>query len=189
MMATLDSNPDNLQTFNSFLSVDEADKYFETRLYSTTWTGLVDNDDGTLNETKKVALIASSRFLSVYYNYYGTRTEEFQNLEFPRIGLYDHDGYNLDYYTVPEKVKQATAELALYQIENQSLVSNISSPLDSGLTEIKVSSIALKFSRDALRDGDTTDFEFPQYIHSLLVDFIESLASIGSSGTLWVQRT
>ena len=182
MMATLDANPDNLQTFNSFLDVDEANKYFETRLYSTSWTGLND-------ETKTVALIASSRFLSVYYNYYGTRTEEFQNLDFPRIGLYDHDGYNLDYYTVPEKVKQATAELALYQIENQSLVSNISSPLDSGLTEIKVSSIALKFSREALRDGDTTDFEFPQYIHSLLVDFIESLASIGSSGTLWVQRT
>ena len=182
MMVTLDSNPVNLKTFNSFLSVDEADKYFDTRLYSASWTDVED-------ETKKVALIASSRFLSVYYNYYGTRTEEFQNLAFPRIGLYDHDGYNLGYYTVPEKVKQATAELALYQLENESLVSNISSPLDSGLTEIKVSSIALKFSREALRDGDTTDFEFPQYIHSLLVDFIESLASIGSSGTLWVQRT
>ena len=169
---------------NSLLTVAEADEYFSTRLYSTAWT-----DDSLTEETKKIALISSSRFLSSYYQYYGVRFEQEQTLAFPRIGLYDSDGYFLDYDTVPEKVKQATAEFALYQLENEETVSNITSPLDSGLTEIKVSSIALKFSRDALLDQDSTDFEFPQYIHTLLVDFIENVSSQGRSATLWLQRT
>ena len=210
-MASLILTPDNgnsedsVVKSNSFLTVEEADTYFETRLYSDKWPDpfptdsegdpLAD-DNATVTaqqfadrENKEIALISSSRFLSSYFQYVGTRTWQYQILAFPRIGLYDYDGWWLDYYTIPEKVKEAAAEFAIYQLESEVGPSGATSPLDSGLTEIKVSSIALKFSRDALNDKDSTDLEFPQYIQTLLHDFIEGVATGGSSGTLPVQRT
>ena len=180
------NSEDSVVKSNSFLTVEEADTYFETRLYSDKW--IQSPTDAQLTE-KETALISASRFLSSYFQYVGTKTWQYQILAFPRIGLYDYDGWWLDYYTIPEKVKEAAAEFAIYQLESELGPAGAPSPLDSGLTEIKVSSIALKFSRDALKDRDSTDLEFPQYIQTLLNDFIEGTATGGNSGTLWVQRT
>lgn len=93
---------------NSFLTQDAADTYLDARLNSSAWSGASDDD-------KARALIEATRELSVL-NYLGQRTDGTQALSFPREYLMDPDDPDSFYYAnteIPQRVKDATCELAL----------------------------------------------------------------------------
>ena len=66
---------------NSYISVDDADTYFDMRLYSAEW-GNADT------ATKQAALVTGTTQLNSYMRWYGTKAEDTQALHFPADGVY-----------------------------------------------------------------------------------------------------
>lgn len=87
---------------NSYVTLAEADAYFETVPHDEHWTG---SDDA-----KNRALITATRYLDVF-SYHGERCETTQALKWPRKE-YTVDGVKLACTLIPTQIKHATFELA-----------------------------------------------------------------------------
>lgn len=107
---------------NAYLSVADADAYFNTRMYASAWTSIVDPD------IKARAIISATRRLDLL-SYKGHPSFENQALRWPRQYIPREDSFSpqdreIVYYgatwwprdAIPEKVKQACAELALWYV-------------------------------------------------------------------------
>jgi len=90
---------------NSYVTLAEAETYFEGRLAVTNW-------DAETDDNKNRALRMATDELDKY-EYQGIRTTQAQRLQWPRYEATDHDGWNYDQDTVPRPIKEATYELAL----------------------------------------------------------------------------
>src|SRR5210317_980585 len=164
---------------NSFVTVQEADDYFNDRLYSETWfnsselveqalvtaTGILDNLDwgGTAEPTASYPL-SWPRDIT-YYN--------------PKIGDYeglDDDRSESDYGTIPEDIKKATYELALHLIKNMSTIEDQSSG-SPRLKDLSVGSISLTFD---LGSGLSNFKQLPDSIQKLIAKY-EDPASMSSN--------
>lgn len=149
---------------NSFATVDVADIYNSERLYRDAWATQT-------AERKESALIWASSIISRGFRWKGWRVEEEQLLAFPRYGVVDIDGYTVDYDIYPRKIVEGTCELAFYLIQNNP---QTDSPLDAGLTEIKVSTIMLKFSKEAMLSSGSFDGNgIPNNIVSIFSEYIQ----------------
>lgn len=97
---------------NSYINIEDANSYFEERLYSDTWTNANDN-------LKTQALLMAARNIDKL-RFKGKKVNTTQKLAFPRY-LYkpigpdeyeiDHTGYAR--YEITERIKQAQCEEAL----------------------------------------------------------------------------
>ena len=147
MAITLDADP-NSATFNCYSTLAEAIDYHSTRLHNTAWSESGGND-------KNKALMWATRQLDTM-RWRGVRTDGTQNLAFPRKGLsyYESDsgGHDIENYdigmgfytkividdtTVPQFLKDATAELAMYLLEGDTTAPSGT----EGFSRIKVDSI------------------------------------------------
>lgn len=102
-MALVVEDGTGLSTAESYLSVADADTYHSNRGNST-WTGT--------DEVKEQALRKATQYLDATYTWKGTINSTTQSLNWPRDGVTDRDGRDLD-DSVPQLLKDATAELAL----------------------------------------------------------------------------
>ena len=119
---------------NSYCSAAEADAYFETRLHDSVWDTLDDPE---------AALIWATRLLDERFVWAGTINSSSQALRWPRIGVYNDDGVEMDSATIPQWLKNATAELAL-KLAASDRTDDASS---SGLRDMKVGPIELTFDK------------------------------------------
>lgn len=105
-MPTLTATPAS-PAANTYVTLEDATVYLvDGRLYSEAWTGATPTN-------QERALIQATRLLDEWFDWYGiVRTRE-QALRWPRSGVLDREGYNLDYDTIPVDVANATADLAL----------------------------------------------------------------------------
>ncbi|OQA35478.1 MAG: hypothetical protein BWY56_01615 [Acidobacteria bacterium ADurb.Bin340] len=146
-------------TANSYASVAEADAYLAVRGDTSTWTAL------TTGEKE-----AKLQWAAIYIDtltFMGTRSTSTQALQWPRIGVWDRDGFEVD--GIPQALKNAQAEMAFQLIANdwtQGLgpVSN---------ETLSVGSISL---------GRETHRAFPAPVLALLRPFLASIP--GTSGRL-----
>lgn len=106
-------------TANSFVTLAEATTHFEARLNVTDWTGAADDD------IRNRALVTAALRLD-QEEYKGLKSDADQALKWPRDGLYDEDGNSVDSDTVPQRIKDAQCELALFMLAEDLLA-------DSGL--------------------------------------------------------
>jgi len=90
-------------TANSYVTLAEANTYFETVPDSTTW------DDKTVDQ-KNRALIAATRWIDSFV-FFGDRCDQNQALKFPRNN-YQVDDVELACTTIPNNIKYAQYELA-----------------------------------------------------------------------------
>ena len=88
---------------DSYLSVGEADAYWAAR-NNALWAAAVPAD-------KEKALREATQYLDGRYDWVGDHPGGGQPLGWPRVGAVDHEGRHLA--GIPQKVEQATAELAL----------------------------------------------------------------------------
>jgi hypothetical protein len=88
---------------NSYVTLADADAYFETTPDSTNW------DDKT-NDQKNRALISATRWIDAL-SFYGKRCSETQALKWPRED-YKVDGIELACTLIPIGIEVATYELA-----------------------------------------------------------------------------
>lgn len=122
---------------NSYLSLEDANTYHDERLHSEAWTGEEDDDQ------KRRALIWATHILDNTFRWRGYRVEEEQPLQFPRYGISDYDGWLLSEKSIPRKVQDATAELALELLSGDRTLND--EPGSAGIRELKVGSVELKF--------------------------------------------
>ena len=101
MAATIDATLQGTAA-NSYVTLAEADAYFETVPHDEHWTG---SDDA-----KNRVLITATRYLD-NFEYYGERCSTTQALKWPRKE-YKVDGVKIDCTFIPQPVKNATFELA-----------------------------------------------------------------------------
>jgi len=104
-------------TSNSYVSVSDADTYFESRLNTSAWTG----DD----DKKKALVMAAKRLQDEQWR--GSRVDDTQALAWPRYDVekYDNAGSGYGSYPtyydtdeIPQPVKDAQCELALFYLQN-----------------------------------------------------------------------
>lgn len=92
-------------TATSWISVADADTY-ATEVGLTSWTGS--------SGAKQTALIKAQRYITQVYrgSWKGQRSNETQALDWPRLGVYDADGWLIASTTIPQALKEAQVELA-----------------------------------------------------------------------------
>lgn len=97
---------------NALISVAEADQIMENYSSSVDWSGVTGTEEEK-EAAKENAIREATRFMNVHYSWKGYRTYLGQALQWPRAWCYDDEGTYVDTNTIPEKVKEACAYLAL----------------------------------------------------------------------------
>jgi hypothetical protein len=135
---------------NSYVSLLEADAYFESVYGKTLWAPA----DQT---TREQLLVSATAALDQYMQWQGQRYVLDQALAWPRIGAYDRDNLSYPYTAVPQLIKVATFELAYYLLANGGLNYD-----PNKVDEVKVGSIGVKFANYVAETG------LPKFIESML---------------------
>lgn len=104
----LDPTPGGASS-NTYASLAEAEDYLGTLKYKDAWATATDPE-------KEGALRSAARKLDLL-GWVGVRTSATQAMAWPRIGAVDRDGYSLDSSTIPVWLKDAQAEQALRELE------------------------------------------------------------------------
>ncbi len=128
---------------NSFVTLAEANTYFETVPDSSTWTNKTDDQ-------KNRSIISATRWIDAL-SFYGDRCTETQALKWPREN-YTVDGIDLACSLIPEGIKTATYELA------RALANDTGAITDStGTTgiydEVKLGDLQVKYNKTSQTSG------------------------------------
>jgi len=90
---------------NSYITLADAEIYFESRLNITEWTAATDDE-------KNRALVTATRIID-QNSFVGYRYTTTQALKFPRTGVPDYDSVVFVDGVIPEPIKDAQCEIAL----------------------------------------------------------------------------
>ena len=129
---------------NSYASVEFANTYFHTRLYSDNW------DQAEIDDKEAALTMATFRFeREIQWNEEmigGARTTLEQALLFPRIACLNREGdYFLDADTNPDWLMQAQCEQALFEVTSD----RTADPATRGLKKAKADTVAVEFDGEA----------------------------------------
>ena len=123
---------------NSYISLANANLYFDNRLYSEVW-------ECEKIPNKQKALITATKHIDYKFDFFGIPADlNDQALDWPRNIVYDQDGQLVDGTIIPVFVLDATCELAI-ELLKEDRVSDYS---NKGLDSIKVGPIDIDFDSD-----------------------------------------
>ena len=128
---------------NTYVTVEEADTYFNQRLSSEAWLEAESED-------KEKSLIMATRVIN-QFRYIGRKLSNDQKLAFPRIdsSLVLNDAqlikYNLNQDKVPEDVKYAQLEQAIYYLEGEDANRQL---MDAGITSFSSNGASFSMQND-----------------------------------------
>ncbi len=121
---------------NSYVTLTEANLYFETVPDSTTW-------DNKSNDQKTRALIAATRWIDSFV-YFGDRCDQGQALKFPRNN-YQVDDVELACTTIPNNIKYAQYELArALANDTDAITGNVGT--NGNIAEAKLGDLEVKYN-------------------------------------------
>lgn len=153
-------------TANSYVTLAEANSYFNDRLHSEIWDDADDNAS---------ALVTASKMLDWYIKWKGYRSSTTQSMLWPRTSVLRKDGTAVDTDIIPADVKVAVYELALSSIEEDRTADD---PL-AGIEQLKAGSLMLKADNG---DSDSTAQKvIPEKVWNILSD-------LWTSGSMSVVR-
>ena len=135
MAATIDATIKGANA-NSYVTLAEANTYFETVPSSTQW-------DNKTDDKKNRALIAATRWIDTLV-YYGDRCDDDQALKFPRTN-YQVDGVELACTLIPQNIKYAQFELANALANDTDAITG-STGTDGNFEEVKLRDIQVKYN-------------------------------------------
>jgi len=158
-------------TSNSYVTVEEAELYFEYRLHGTeNWEAI---------DEQEAALITMTRLLDAYVtNFSGVRTNDDQALKWPRYGVVTPDGIEIADNIIPTPVKHAVFELVLFSYNKDRTVD---SPL-AGLSQVTAGPLTIKTADGGY--GSTYPSTIPEYVLKLLSE----LVTTGGMGVVRLMR-
>ena len=121
---------------NSYVTLAEADAYFETVPSSTQW-------DNKQDDKKNRALIAATRWIDSFV-FYGDRCDHGQALKFPRNN-YQVDDVELACTAIPNNIKYAQYELArALANDTDAMTGNIGT--NGNIAEAKLGDLQVKYN-------------------------------------------
>lgn len=121
---------------NSYITIADADTYFEARLYVDDWTSADD-------DTKCRALQMATRMLDQWFDWQGSPVGSTQALLWPRVAAVGPNGYELASDSIPDLIAHATAEQALALMQaNRAADSDVEA---QGITQLTAGSVSLSF--------------------------------------------
>ena len=123
-------------TANSYVTLAEANTYFETIPDSTTW------DDKT-DDQKNRALISATRWIDGL-NFYGDRCDDGQALKWPRNN-YHVDNVELVCTAIPNGIKYAQYELAK-ALANETDAITGNKGTDGNYEQVKIGDMEVKYN-------------------------------------------
>ena len=152
-----------LTTATSYVSVAEATDLLSLNpVMSATWVAL----DSAEQESY---LIWASRYLDYHVQWEGYKTVETSGLRWPRSCVTDVDGLYIDTDVIPEAVKEATAQLAIFLTASDAAQSGgESSNLPEGVKRVKADVVELEFFDDAAANSRSGSDLLPVNIRFLI---------------------
>ena len=146
MAATIDATIKGANA-NSYVTLAEADAYFETVPSSTQW-------DNKQDDKKNRALISATRWIDSFV-YYGDRCDDGQALKFPRNN-YQVDGVELSCDLIPQNIKYAQFELArALANDTEAMTGNVGT--DGNIEEVKLGDIQVKYNIQSQGTGSVNN--------------------------------
>jgi hypothetical protein len=157
----------NTVVYDVYADVATADSYYNASTDFATWDALTD-------EEKARGLVSSTRLID-RQKWLGEKTDAEQALAFPRTGLTDCDGTEIDEDTIPDAVIDASILLALdlatgSTVTTSATTEDLTKRLKAGSVEIE------KFRAD-----QTTVTRFPLPIMELLGCFMSGNVTVAGS--------
>ena len=134
MAATIDATLSGTSA-NSYVTLAEANSYFETVPDSSTWTNKTDDQ-------KNRALIAATRWIDTFV-FYGDRCDNGQALKFPRNN-YKVDDVELACTAIPNDIKYAQYELARALANDTSAITGTTGK-DGNFEEVALGDLRVKY--------------------------------------------
>jgi len=123
-------------TANSYVTLAEANTYFETVPDSTTW-------DNKSDDQKNRSLIAATRWIDSFV-FFGDRCDHGQALKFPRNN-YQVDDVELACSAIPVNIKYAQYELArALANDTDAMTGNVGT--NGNIAEAKLGDLAVKYN-------------------------------------------
>lgn len=124
---------------NSYVSLAEADAYAADALSPADW-------DAKTDAEKESLLVATTRWLDQNARWKGHKVDRtaVNNLRWPRAGVYDRDELPIAEDVIPEQLRQAVMELAMFLAVADNNPTRISD--NQGIEEITVDVITLRFT-------------------------------------------
>ena len=146
-------------TANSYVTLAEADSYFETTPDSTQW-------DNKSDDKKNRALISATRWIDSL-NFYGDRCDADQALKWPRNN-YHVDRVELTCSPIPADIKYATYELARALANDTDAITGTTG--DTGLYEaVKLGDLEVKCNTASQATGTVNNvFDIYPWLQSYL---------------------
>ena len=139
-----------LTTANSYITVAEALIILDvkpTQLAAFTALGAA---------TQANYLIWASGWLDDYMDWKGDKTVDGSGLRWPRCGVYDCDNILIGENVIPEQLKQATAEIAVWLIGNDVAgTGGQSSNLPEGIKRVKADVVEVEFFETGSADSQS----------------------------------
>jgi hypothetical protein len=160
MTLSVNSNPLDTSC-NSYVSLAEADTYTADIVMQPSRQDTWDNLD---DDVKARYVVNATRLLDNLAQWVGDKYSRDQRLKWPRINACI-DGFLLDSTIVPEQVKWATIEMALWLMDNDGLTQV---KTNYELDKVSVGSIRIDFNEDG---GGSKDQYVPDHVVTLLRDF------------------
>ena len=142
MAATIDATIKG-ESSNSYVTLTEANSYFETVPDSSTGTDKTDDQ-------KNRSLISATRWIDSFV-FYGNRCDDGQALKFPRNN-YQVDGVELSCSTIPQNIKYAQFELARALANDTGAITGTTGK-DGNFSEVKLGDIEVKYNTDSQGTG------------------------------------
>ena len=161
------------ETSNSYVTLAEANTYFETAPEESTW------DDKT-DDQKNRALISACRWIDSL-NYLGDRCDNDQALKWPRNN-HHVDSVELVCTAIPSQIKYAQYELAK-ALANDTDAMTGNKGTDGTYEEVKLGDIEVKYNTDSQGVGTINNiFDVYPWLQSLLGAYC-----LGGSGAYQVR--
>ena len=160
-------------TANSYVTLAEANPYFETVPDSTTW-------DNKTDDQKNRALISATRWIDSL-NFYGDRCDDGQALKWPRNN-YEVDNVELACTAIPKNIKYAEYELAR-ALANETDAITGNKGTDGTYEEVKIGDMEVKYNTDSQGVGTINNvFDVYPWLQSYLGAYC-----LGGSGSYQVR--
>ena len=160
-------------TANSYVTLAEANTYFETVPDSTTW-------DNKTDDQKNRALISATRWIDSL-NFYGDRCDDGQALKWPRNN-YEVDNVELACTAIPKDIKYAQYELSR-ALANETDAMTGNKGTDGNIEEVKLGEMEVKYATQSQGTGTVNNiFDVYPWLQSYLGAYC-----LGGSGSYQVR--
>lgn len=123
---------------NTYCTRSDATQYDDNHPQSsTTWSG-------ASNDQKDQALLMSTRLMDEHVDWTGAASDTVQVLNWPRTGMWDRNGNGMDSDSIPNDLRDATAEFARQIIAENRMADDAVST--KGLLGLSAGPVNLTFS-------------------------------------------